>query len=382
MNIYIFEEIDYKHLLVAHTEVSNRSTLDDNNNECTAQAKESKDTTVQAENNLLDEKIELTIINRDVRSVVEVEFKGNRRELYRNDNKLSFRCAEYVVVETDTGYDLGKVINCQLVKNREELIESHLPPTLPKYNIVRHTNSDDMKIYFQNRENEPIVIMKTKQLVRKRNLEMKIIDAEWQFDKKRLTIYFTAPHRIDFRDLLKDLARTFKTRIELRQISYREETRRIGNGVGSCGLTLCCSSFLHNLSDVTLEHARTQQLTSNATKLCGNCGKFKCCLLFEYELYAHEIEKLPPLNSVVTMTEGEATIQKIDIFKEIIYLKVESQDSLVAITFDDLNKYILQGKVFPPEVIEADSQKLYCDEEVNYEGMGNINIVEGSDSIN
>lgn len=278
--------------------------------------------------------------------IIEVLFKGNRKERFNNDQNYDLKCCEPVVVQIDNGIDYGFVTHCNYVFNRKDkTIED---TEIPKFKLLRRANNEDVEKYQKNLDEEAVVVERTKDFVRKLNLDMKIIDSEWQFDKQRLTIYFTAPQRIDFRELVKELARAFKTRIELRQISTREETKRHGAGVGCCGLTLCCTSFLSEFSHVTLDHARVQQLSSNVAKLSGNCGRLKCCLVYEYDTYQGEVEKFPPLSSEVTLPEGNARIIKIDIFKGCAYLHIPANSKYLTLTFEQLDDYARKGLVKKP----------------------------------
>jgi cell fate regulator YaaT (PSP1 superfamily) len=170
---------------------------------------------------------------------------------------------------------------------------------------------------------------------------------------------------VDFRELVKELARTFKTRIELRQISSREETKRLGCGIGACGLSLCCTTFLPDFSHVTLDHARKQQLSNNVAKLSGYCGRLKCCLLFEYENYVSAFEKYPPLNSTIDTKEGTFKMMKVDVFKDIIYLYNRDQGKYKSITYQELAEYTEQGRVFMPENEEEENDEL-SDEDLKY----------------
>lgn len=288
--------------------------------------------------------------------VVEVVFKGNRRERFQNDKHIQFKGSDLVIVETGSGLDAGHISNCYvntLEKLRKQLEkEKKKKPrpekVLPKLKIIRKAKSEDIERYDRNAEEDMEVVKATRKLVDKHHLEMKVTEAEWQFDRQRLTIYFTAPQRVDFRELVKDLARTFKTRIELRQISTREETKRLGCGMGGCGQPLCCASFLNEFSHVTLDHARMQQLSNNIAKLSGNCGRLKCCLLFEYESYRKAFEKYPPLDSIVITKEGPACIGKVDIFNDVIQLQFKKSGKYQSITFEELNELRKNGKIRQP----------------------------------
>jgi cell fate regulator YaaT (PSP1 superfamily) len=276
----------------------------------------------------------------------EILFKCKRRELYHNPNKLKVSLGELVVIETDNGLDIGTVATCgeDAIKKVKQLSNKKLP----KKKIVRHANGRDFDKFMRNAEDELEVEKITKQLVEKFKLEMKVTDAVWQFDRQRLTISFTAPQRIDFRELVKELARTFKTRIELRQISTREEAKRIG-GVGSCGRTLCCASFACDFCHVTLEHARTQQLSNNVAKLSGYCGRLKCCLLYEYEVYTDAFKNFPPMNSRLKFKEGMGHIIKADIFKDLVFVHIPKTGVYKTLTRIELNEMMSKKLVLPPQ---------------------------------
>lgn len=278
---------------------------------------------------------------------VEISFKGNRKEIFRNDSCILVKLFAMVVVEIDSGLDVGKIV--ALGDTAKSRMRCQYKNEKPKYSIIRLATDDDQEKLKIKRTDEITVVDKTKELVDFYKLDMKVIEAEWQFDRQRLTVYFTAPQRIDFRDLVKELARTFRTRIELRQISTREETKRIGCGIGCCGLTLCCTSFLKDFAHVTLDHARTQQLSNNVTKLSGYCGRLKCCLLYEFDNYVEVFEKYPPLNSFIETKEGIAKILKVDVFKDIIYLYNKDAGKYGTISYPELEEYVKQGKVFQPD---------------------------------
>ncbi len=274
---------------------------------------------------------------------VQVSFKGNRKEIFLNESMERYKCLEEVIVEADGGIDFGRISNCGMIypKNDERIFQDEQKSK----KIIRKATEQDIEQYLKNSEEEKYVIEKTRELVKKHNLDMKIIDAEWQFDRLRLTIYFTAPQRIDFRELVKDLARKFKTRIELRQISSREEVKRLGQGVGCCGLELCCNTFLTDFNHITLEHAKVQQLSNNISKLTGNCGRLKCCLLYEYHQYKSVIEQYPPVGSQVITNEGKASIAKIDVYKELAHLTYLDNNKNITISLKELSEYADKGLV-------------------------------------
>jgi cell fate regulator YaaT (PSP1 superfamily) len=276
----------------------------------------------------------------------EVIFKCKRRRLFNNEREYLLKPPQYVIVEVENGLDIGTISaagECAMEK-----FNCYYKSAKPKFSIIRHAHKDDISQLEKNIEDENRVVELTRQLSERYQLDIKVTDAEWQFDKQRLTIYFTAPQRVDFRDLVKDLARTFRTRIELRQISSREEAKRIG-GMGPCGRKLCCSSFASEFNHVTLDHARTQQLSNNVAKLSGYCGRLKCCLLYEYDNYVETFKKYPPLNCTIKIKEGIARIMKIDIFKDIVHLHIDESGVYKSITYDELMELKDQGNIRIPK---------------------------------
>ncbi len=289
---------------------------------------------------------------------VEVAFKAKRKRIFKNPNRLIFSNYEYVVVEIYNGFDLGTVVS--IGKEAKEKWEKNYRKDEQIYSVVRFATDKDMQIFQKNQNEEPLIVDTTRELAKKYNLDIKVTEAEWQLDRQRLTIYFSAPQRVDFRELVKDLAKIYKTRIELRQISTREEARRIG-GMGPCGLALCCSTFSCQNCHVTLEHARTQRLANNASKLSGYCGRLKCCILYEYNIYVEEYKNYPPMFSTVEMPDGTAKINKIDIFNHRVHLLYEKTGYIRIIPKAEIDKLQLEGKITPPEKVEE--ELLYDDDQ-------------------
>ncbi|MGB9852167.1 MAG: PSP1 domain-containing protein [Candidatus Kapaibacteriota bacterium] len=283
-----------------------------------------------------------------VSDLVEVVFKVKRKKIYKNPNKLKFFNYEYVVVEVDNGFDIATVIS--IGKEAKEKWEKNFKKEEVLFSVVRFATDKDMAIFTKNRNEEPLVVETTKELAKKHKLDIKVTDAEWQLDRQRLTIYFSAPQRVDFRELVKDLAKIYKTRIELRQISTREEARRIG-GMGPCGRPLCCSTFSCQACHVTLEHARTQRLANNVAKLSGYCGRLKCCILYEHDVYLEEYKNYPPMFSVVELPDGIARIHKIDIFNHRVHLLLENNGYIRIVPKAEIDKLVELGKVKPPDKV-------------------------------
>lgn len=241
---------------------------------------------------------------------VLVGFKGNRKEIYINPEEIALNVGDYVIVEADKGIDLGKVHQMGrlvVVKSRNGDLKK----------ILRKATREEIDKLWENREKEITAYFVCKQKIKKHNLNMKLVDVEFQFDNKKVTFYFTSDRRVDFRELVKDLAAKYRTRIEMRQIGVRDEAKRIG-GVGVCGRELCCSSYLHNFAPITTQHARDQMLPMNPAKLAGNCGRLKCCFNYERDLYQEELSKYPVLEQEVMTPSGKGKVIKIDIFQKVV----------------------------------------------------------------
>lgn len=244
-----------------------------------------------------------------------VEFKGSRREVFANPNCLSLRPSDYVVVQAERGEDLGKV--SKKVQKEAEGLEGK------PQNIWRRATDEDFKKMIANREKEMECFKECQRMISERGLEMKLVDVELQFDNNKLTFFFTAEKRVDFRELVKELATTYKTRIELRQIGVRDEAKRIG-GFGVCGLPLCCTSFLDEFEPISTQLAREQNLSLNPAKISGNCGRLLCCLLYEKELYGKSLAQYPKVGSKFKTEKGEGIVDRINIFKEYMVVKHET----------------------------------------------------------
>ncbi|MBD3346885.1 MAG: hypothetical protein GF401_17660 [Chitinivibrionales bacterium] len=238
--------------------------------------------------------------------LIEVTFKGERKALFRNRHELELVNDEYVIVEADRGKDLGRVsLIGGLVRLKRGKGETK--------SIIRQATEGDLKIFNENKnkEIEAFGVCKTK--IKEHELEMKLVDVEMQFDGSKITFYFTAAQRIDFRELVKDLASVYRTRIELRQIGVRDEAKRI-NGYGICGRTQCCSAFLNEFEQITTQSAKDQQLSLNPAKISGNCGRLLCCLRYEENTYHKVFEKFPPLGSSVQVKKKTGALVYINVF--------------------------------------------------------------------
>ena len=244
-----------------------------------------------------------------------VEFKGSRKEYFTNPDCLSIKIGNLVIVQVERGEDMGRVTK----KVPMEMVELEKKPQ----NILRLAIQDDLNKLTANREREKDCVKQCEKMIAERNLEMKLVDAEFQFDNNKITFFFTAEKRVDFRELVKELATTYKTRIELRQIGVRDEARRIG-GFGVCGLPLCCTAFLREFEPISTQLAREQNLSLNPAKISGNCGRLLCCLRYEKDIYEKSLPIYPKVGEKFQTENGEGVVEKINIFKEYIVVKQES----------------------------------------------------------
>lgn len=240
--------------------------------------------------------------------LVEVVFKGSRQVVFRNRNELDIKEGDYVVVEAERGLDMGVVSFIgELVRLKRGKGETR--------SIVRVADESDLKKINEKKKKEKNAYGICKGKIEKSNLDMKLVDVEQQFDGSKITFYFTAAQRVDFRELVKDLASIYRTRIELRQIGVRDEAKRI-DGIGICGQRQCCSAFLKEFEQITTQFAKDQQLSLNPTKISGNCGRLLCCLRFEEDTYQEIYKDFPPLGSSVKIKEKTGQLFFISIFSK------------------------------------------------------------------
>lgn len=246
--------------------------------------------------------------------IVEVRFKNSRKSFYRNAKNLSLQAGDVVVVEASPGYDVGVVsVTGELARIQVKKKASGFKPMEAK-KITRIASQEDIDKWVQARSLEKEVMYKSRTLAVNLNLEMKISDVEYQGDLSKATFYYTAEGRVDFRQLIKDMADQFKIRIEMRQIGSRQEASRLG-GIGSCGRELCCSTWLTDFRSVSTSAARYQQLSLNPQKLAGQCGKLKCCLNYELDMYLDAIKSFPKGDTRLHTEKGAAHHVKTDVFK-------------------------------------------------------------------
>src|SRR5215213_8884315 len=284
---------------------------------------------------------------------VEVRFKGTRKAYFVwEDDAEPLHLKEPVIVEVERGRDLGRVsaVGDTALKKcggcTSCAVGEASPDSGPLKPVVRRATGEDCKTHQELRMGEEEVRQKVIQRARAHKLLMKISDTEWQWDRNKLTIYFTADKRVDFRALVRDLASLFRTRIELRQIGVRDEAARL-SGVGRCGREYCCSTWLKELSPVNLGLAKDQHLSLNPSQISGGCGRLLCCLKYEHEFYVTARKRFPKEGKTLKTTVGAEKVIAVDIFRERVFLRHEEHGSRI-IPLAQLRSEVEQlGEVFP-----------------------------------
>lgn len=282
-------------------------------------------------------------MSKNREKLFEVSFKGGRNELFRNQQELVLNVGDMVIVEAERGLDIGTVkclksnSGCCGAKRQKEI-----------RNIRRLASSGDMEKHKANSAKEDDAFATCVEQIEKLNLEMKLVEVEQQFDSSKTIFYFTADHRVDFRQLVKNLAGSLRTRIELRQIGVRDEAKRL-NGIGICGRTQCCSGFLTEFSQITTQLARDQQLSLNPSKISGNCGRLLCCLQYEEEDYLEAYKELPRSGSKFTPAgkDKAGDVVFVDTFKNRIQVRTWAKgiNNFEWYTKEEIDK----GQVHEPE---------------------------------
>jgi len=270
--------------------------------------------------------------------VIEVRFKGNRKEFFSWPSAEPLALHDSVIVEVDRGQDLGRVSAVGPVAAKKcagscsgcSLAEAAAPPapTEPLRSILRRATADDAAVAEQLHREEEDIRRRVMERVKSHTLPMKVSDAEWQWDRKKLTVYFTAEQRVDFRALVRDLASLFHTRIELRQIGARDEAKRL-DGVGRCGRQYCCSSWLPELRPVSLALAKDQHLSLNPSQISGGCGRLLCCLRYEHDFYVQTRKRFPKEGRVLRTAIGAERVLAVDVFRETVTLRTDAGDTRV-----------------------------------------------------
>jgi len=313
---------------------------------------------------------------------VEVRFKNSRKDFF-SINNLELYVGDTVAVEAASGHDVG-VISVAGELTRLQMQKKNMPVDSDKiFKVYRKASQQDIDKWQRYRLREEEVKYKSREYVIKHGLKMKISDVEFQGDGSKVTFYYTADSRVDFRSLIKDLAREFSTRIEMRQIGFRQEAARLG-GIGSCGRELCCSSWMSDFRSVSTSAAKYQQLSLNPQKLAGQCGKLKCCLNFELDSYVDALSEFPAHNVQLQTEKGNAKWIKSDIFKgHLWYMYIdykENGNTWHKLTLEQVNEIIALNKDDKKVVsIEEYASELALSEVVE---VDNFEKVVGQDNIN
>ncbi len=307
---------------------------------------------------------------------VEVRFKNGRKEYLKNTENLSLQIGDVVATQAATGHDIGLVsLTGELVRIQMKRKKISTKPE-DIFKIYRKASQKDIDIWQTARSREETMKVRARQLAIALELEMKISDIEFQGDASKATFYYTAEQRVDFRQLIKDFAREFSTRIEMRQVGFRQEAARLG-GIGSCGRELCCSTWLTDFRTVNTSAARYQQLSLNPQKLAGQCGKLKCCLNYELDAYIEALNEFPRTDVKIYTEKGTAVCQKIDIFKKTLWYCYEGEwMNWFTIKSEDANEMIRMNKAKEPvSAIEDFAEEEKDEVKIDFE-----NVV-GQDSL-
>lgn len=280
----------------------------------------------------------------DAFNIVEVRFKSGRKEFFKNNN-LNLATGDSVVVDVPNGHHIGYVsLMGELVKF--QMKKKNVEDDENIRSIYRKATQRDLEKFESVRGREVKTLHRTREIIEEKSLEMKLTDVEFQADNTKATFYYSADERVDFRELIKLLASEFKIRIEMRQISLRQEAGRLG-GIGSCGRELCCSTWLTDFKSVSTTAARYQNLSLNPSKLSGQCGRLKCCLNYELDTYMDALVDIPEVEDPLITEKGEAILQKTDIFKKIMWFGYKNENTWIPVDANrvthilELNK---QGK--------------------------------------
>ena len=253
-----------------------------------------------------------------MKNIVGVRFKKPGKIYFFDSANLEISNKDFVIVETAQGQEYGEVA----IANRS-IPDSTIEKPLKK--VIRIATEKDKKHHEENKQKEKEALEICNEKIKEHKLDMTLTDVEYKFDNSKLLFFFTADGRIDFRDLVKDLAAIFKTRIELRQIGVRDEVKRIG-GCGVCGRELCCCSYLGNFETVSIKMAKEQNMSLNPSKISGNCGRLMCCLKYEQNVYEEKIKRLPKIGAIVKTEDGEGTVEGVETLKERLRVKLKDEN--------------------------------------------------------
>lgn len=295
-------------------------------------------------------------------NVIGVRFKQAGKIYYFSPAELPIKKGNYVIVETARGVEFGEcVIGIKEIKE-EEIVS-------PLKSVIRIADERDINKHKENKDKEKEALDICLEKIKEHQLDMKLIDVEYTFDNHKVIFYFTADGRVDFRELVKDLATIFKTRIELRQIGVRDEAKMVG-GLGPCGRPMCCSTFLGDFASVSIKMAKEQNLSLNPTKISGICGRLMCCLNYEQTTYEDIRKRLPKVGSIVKTEEGNGEVVGNSIVKEIVKVKVKRGDEEVVEEFKITDVELVSGKY--EDTIDESNIKIIAESEEDKKLIKNL----------
>ncbi len=297
-----------------------------------------------------------------MKSIVGVRFKKPGKVYFFDSNDIELKLGDSVIVETSMGKELGTIA----AVNRQ-IDEQNQKDSLKK--IIKKASKDDIKHQEENAKKEKEAFETCKKKIKEHKLEMNLVEARYLFDNSKLIFYFTAEGRIDFRDLVKDLASIYKTRIELRQIGVRDQIKRLG-GNGICGRELCCCSFLNDFETVSIKMAKEQNLSLNTAKITGSCGRLMCCLKYEQNVYDDKMEKLPHPGAIVKTEEGEGIVDNVEVLRELVRVKFKDEDG---------SNYFKKFNASEVKIIKDNKKEEKFDEQVDSEELKELEKIEEMD---
>jgi len=270
--------------------------------------------------------------------IVEVRFKNGRKDFFRNSENFNLITGDAIVVEVPNGHHIGHVsMQGELVRLQMQKKKVNNDDEIKK--IYRLAHQKDLEKFEEVKKRELPTLYRTREIIRDLKLEMKLSDIEYQADNMKATFFYSADDRVDFRELIKLLAGEFKIRVEMRQISLRQEAGRLG-GIGVCGRELCCATWLSDFKNVTTSAARYQNLSLNPSKLSGQCGRLKCCLNYELETYMEALEDIPKIEGPLLTEKGDATLQKTDIFRKIMWFGFNEENTWYPLNIQRVNQIL------------------------------------------
>lgn len=273
--------------------------------------------------------------DREEYKVIAVRFKSAGKKYFFDPRDIDLKINDKVLVETIRGIEFGEVVSNVKYVSKDEVF-------LPIKPIIRKATEEDIIKYEQNKQEEDNILKICSELIEKNELTMRLLGCEYTFDKTKLIIYFSAENRIDFRQLVKDLAAVFRTRIELRQVGVRDAAKYIG-GLGPCGRLLCCNTFLGNFDTVTIKMAKNQNLSLNPQKISGACGKLLCCLRYEAEFYDEMSKIMPKVGEIVLTPDGEGKVYSINVLLDLIKVIITETSAVKSYQLNDIERITIEN---------------------------------------